>query len=67
MQLDNITMDSPALQDLINTRISAGEQQIEKMRSRLSNQVNAASQKNDLRALFPMLVPSKRENKKAKA
>jgi hypothetical protein len=67
MQLDNITMDSPALEDLINTQISAREQRMEKMISHLSNQVNAASQQNGLRALFPTLVSSKRENKKVKA
>jgi hypothetical protein len=46
MQLDNITTESPALEDLINTRISAREKRMEKMISRLSNQVNAVTQKN---------------------
>jgi hypothetical protein len=46
MELDTITADSPALEALINTRISAREQRMEKMISRLSNQVNAATQKN---------------------
>jgi hypothetical protein len=65
MQLDNITTESPALEDLINTRISAREQRMEKLISRLSNQVNAATQKNGLQTLFPTLVPSKRKNQKA--
>ncbi len=46
MQLDNITTESPALEDLINTRISAREKRMEKMISRLSNEVNAVTQKN---------------------
>jgi hypothetical protein len=45
MELDTITADSPALEALINTRISARKQRMEKMISRLSNQVNAATQK----------------------
>jgi hypothetical protein len=53
MELDTITADSPALEALINTKISAREQRMEKMISRLSNQVNAATQKNRRASAHP--------------
>jgi hypothetical protein len=46
MELDTITADSPALENLIDSRISAKEKRIDKMISRLTNQVNSATQKN---------------------
>jgi hypothetical protein len=45
MELDSISMDSPALEALINTQIFAGDQRIKKLRSCLSNQVNTATLK----------------------
>jgi hypothetical protein len=56
MELDTIITDPPALEALINTRISARKQQMEKMISQLSNQVNAT--------LFPMPIQRKRDTKK---
>jgi hypothetical protein len=53
MQLDIITTESPTLEDLINTRISAREQRMEKMISRLSNQVNTATQKKRPASALP--------------
>jgi hypothetical protein len=46
MELDNVTADSPALENLIDSRISVKEKRLDKMISRLTNQVNSASQKN---------------------
>jgi hypothetical protein len=43
MELDNVTADSPALENLIDSRISIKEKRFDKMISRLTNQVNSAS------------------------
>jgi hypothetical protein len=57
------------LEALINTWNSAPEQRMEKMMGRLSNQVNATTQKNGLLGVLflPMLLPSKQENPNPKA
>ena len=46
MELDTITGDSPALENLIDSRISDKEKRLDKMISRLTNQVNSATKKN---------------------
>jgi hypothetical protein len=46
MELDTITGDSPALENLIDSRISVKVKRLDNMISRLTNQVNSATQKN---------------------
>jgi hypothetical protein len=45
MELNNVTADSPALKNLIDSRISIKEKRLNKMISRHTNQVNSASKK----------------------
>jgi hypothetical protein len=65
MELDNITADSPALENLMDYRISAKEKKIDKMISRLINQVNSAAQ-NKPEQGRSFRCPSKKDNRKAK-